>query len=241
MGTSAMLHSARLMPVAPPHRRLHAVGTPPGPPARSNLEVLLRQFPLQRHGVRRKQYLFHAGQPCRALFLVHAGCFKTCILSEDGREKITGFHLRGDLLGADSLDLPSHSCDAIALDVSAVWELPVWMLQGQQAGVLRQVTLMLAAEIRREWHWMLALGTLGAEQRVALFLLDLASRLEARGFSARHMLLRMTRAELGNFLSLQLETVTRALSRLSTSGLIVVAGREIHIEDPDGLRRLLER
>lgn len=235
------------MPASMPLTR---AAPPSGPPARhgasvsaasAGLEALLRQFPLQRHGLRRKQYLFRAGQPCRALFLVHAGCFKTCVLSEDGREKITGFHLRGDLLGADSLDLPVHACDAIALDVSDAWELPVWMLQGQLAGVLHQVTLTLAADLRRDWQWMLALGTLGAEQRVALFLLDLAARLQARGFSPRQMLLRMTRAELGNFLSLQLETVTRALGRLSASGLIRVNGREIRINDADGLRRLLER
>jgi CRP/FNR family transcriptional regulator len=86
---------------------------------------------------------------------------------------------------------------------------------------------------------MLALGTLGADQRVTAFLLDFSARLERLGFSPRELTLRMTRAELGNFLSLKLETVTRALSRLHAQGLLAVERRQIRIEDPAGLRALM--
>ena len=210
-----------------------------GPSNLSELESLLQALPAHRRRLQRKQTLFRAGQPCRSLFLVHAGVFKTSVLSEDGREKITGFHLRGDLLGIDSFDLPVYGCDAIALDTCEVWELPLSQIRTRATELLPHVTAMLASEIRRDWRWMLALGTLSAEQRVVAFLLDLASRLEVLGFSARHLLLRMTRAELGNFLALQLETVTRVLSRLASTGLIAVDGREIRIDDAEALKAIL--
>lgn len=210
-----------------------------GQPHLSELELLLQTIPMHRRCLQRKQTLFRAGQPCHSLFLVHAGFFKTCVLSEDGREKITGFHLRGDLLGIDSFDMPTYGCDAVALDTCEVWELPLAQIRARAPEFLPHVTATLSGEIRRDWRWMLILGTLNAEQRVVAFLLDLASRLEALGFSARHLLLRMTRAELGNFLALQLETVTRVLSRLASSGLIAVNGREIRIDDATGLKAIL--
>ncbi|HEY0662224.1 MAG TPA: helix-turn-helix domain-containing protein, partial [Lysobacter sp.] len=191
---------------------------------------------VQRRRLRRKQTLFRSGQPCHSLFLIHAGFFKTCLISADGREKITGFRMRGDLLGIDALDMPTYACDVIALDVGEVWELPVAMLRDRLPDFQERLTALLAGEIRRDWGWMLALGTLTADQRVIAFLLDFAARLERLGFSARCLMLHMTRAELGNFLSLQLETVTRALSRLQAQGLIGVERREIRIEDPAGLR-----
>lgn len=211
----------------------------PAQPHQSELERLLQALPMQRRVLQRKQTLFRAGQPCHSLFLVHAGFFKTCVLSEDGREKITGFHLRGDLLGIDSFDLPTYGCEAVALDTCEVWELPLAQIRTTAPELLSLVTATLAGEIRRDWRWMLILGTLNAEQRVVAFLLDLATRLEVLGFSARHLLLRMTRAELGNFLALQLETVTRVLSRLASSGLIAVEGREIRIDDAKGLKAIL--
>lgn len=208
----------------------------PSPPC---LETLLCGVSIQRRRIQRKQPLFRTGQRCYALYLIHAGFFKTCVLSEDGREKITGFHLRGDLLGCDAFGLPNYSCDAIALDICEVWELPIVLLQARTLELMPYLTAHLAMEIRRDWHWMLAVGTLAAEQRVAAFLLDLAGRLETLGFSARHLPLRMTRAELGNFLALQLETVTRALSKLAAAGFIVVDGREIRIENAVALRHML--
>jgi CRP/FNR family transcriptional regulator len=216
--------------VAPPaHRRVAASG----------LEALVQGLPLQRRALRARQHLFRAGQPRNSLYLIHAGFFKTSVLSEDGREKITGFRMRGDLLGMDALDMSSYACDAMALDVGEVWELPCAQLRDSVPDFQERLTAALASEIRRDWGWMLAVGTLTAEQRVVAFLLDMATRLEALGFSARRMLLRMTRADVGNFLSLQLETVVRALSHLQTLGLIGIDRREISIENPAGLRALL--
>lgn len=217
--------------VAPPPalRRLSAPG----------IESLVAALPLQRRRLKAKQYVFRTGQPRQSLFLIHAGFFKTCVLSEDGREKITGFRLRGDLLGMDALDLPSYACDAISLDVGELWELPYAWLRDTVPDFQQRLVAVLASEIRRDWSWMLTIGTLSAEQRVIAFLLDLATRLEALGYSARRLMLRMTRADLGNFLALQLETVTRALSHLQALGLIAVERRQISIEDAAGLRAML--
>ena len=88
------------------------------------LERLVQELPLRRRRMRARQYLFRAGQPRNGLYLIHAGFFKARILSEDGREKITGFRMRGDLLGMEALDMPRYTCDAVALDVGEVWELP---------------------------------------------------------------------------------------------------------------------
>lgn len=204
-----------------------------------DLEKLLEGLPLQRRTLKARQHLFRAGQPRSSLFLIHAGFFKTSVNSADGREKITGFRMRGDLLGIDALDMPTYACDAIALDVGEVWELPVAQMKERLPEFQERLTALLASEIRRDWGWMLALGTLSAEQRVIAFLLDFAARLERLGFSARSLMLHMTRAELGNFLSLQLETVTRALSKLQAQGLLGVDRREIRIENAAGLRALL--
>lgn len=216
-----------------------ACSVPLGRLSAPGLESLVAGLPLQRRRLRAKQYVFRTGQPRQSLFLIHAGFFKTSVLSEDGREKITGFRLRGDLLGMDALDLPSYACDAVALDVGELWELPYTQLRDSVPDFQSRLTAALASEIRRDWGWMLTIGTLSAEQRVIAFLLDLAARLQALGYSARCMMLRMTRADLGNFLALQLETVTRALSHLQALGMIVVERRQIIIEDADGLRAML--
>ena len=204
------------------------------------LENLLLGLPLQRRRLRAGQHVFRSGQPRNALYLVHAGFFKTAVCSTDGREKITGFQLRGDLLGLDALDMRTYACDAVALDVGEIWELPHVCMSAQVPELQERITAMLASAIRRDWNWMLVFGTLSAQQRVIAFLLDLADRLHALGFSAHRLLLRMTRADLGSFLALKLETVTRALSDLQSRGLIGVERREILINDSAALRAMMQ-
>jgi CRP/FNR family transcriptional regulator len=206
---------------------------------RIGFEQIARSLQLVRRPIRERQAVVHAGQPMRCIYFVHAGCFKTTIASPDGREKITGFRMRGDLLGMDSLGAVLHGCDATALDTGEVWEIPVSLYRSSDpaAAALRDhLTNAMAAEIRRDWQWMLSIGTLSAEQRVVAFLLDLADRQHALGYSASQLMLRMTRADLGNFLDLQLETVTRVLSRLAAEGLIDVQRREIRIAQPAAMR-----
>ena len=205
------------------------------------LEALLKHMPVVRRTLTPGQYLYRAGQSFQALYLVHAGFLKSRLVSPDGREQITGFHLRGELLAVDAIGTATHGCDVIALDYSEVWELPyppVLHACMRVPELQARLTAALAAEIRRDREWMLALGTLEAEQRVALFLLDLARRYQALGFSASRFVLRTTRAEMGSFLALKHETVTRALSRLHALGYISVERRDVRILDADALARL---
>lgn len=189
-------------------------------------------------------YLFRAGQPFQALYLVQAGFLKTSLTTSDGREQVTGFRMRGDLMGVESIGMAAHACDAVALDSCVVWELPypaVLRAIARIPELQAQLTAALAAEIRSDRGWMLALGTLTAEQRVAAFLLDVADRHEALGFSARHFVLRMSRAEIGSFLALKHETVTRALTRLMAQGYIDVQLREVRILDAAALNNIVHQ
>jgi CRP/FNR family transcriptional regulator len=206
------------------------------------LEELRAHVPVVQRKLEAGQYLYRAGQPFHALYLVHAGFLKTSVISEDGREQVTGFRMRGDLMGVESIGMAVHTCDAIALDTSGVWELPypeILNACARMPDLQAQLTAALAAEIRNDRSWMLALGTLSAEQRVAAFLLDVAARHEALGFSDRHFVLRMSRADIGSFLALKHETVTRALTRLGAQGCIAIQWREVRILDAGALREAI--
>jgi CRP/FNR family transcriptional regulator len=195
---------------------------------------LQRHMAVTRRKVKAGQYLYRNGQPFHALYLVHAGFLKTCELSEDGREQVTGFKMRGDLLGVESIGLAVHTCDAVALEDSQIWELPYPPVLNACLHIPElqvRLSAALAEEIRRDRSWMLTIGTLPAEQRVAAFLLDLAGRLARLGFSARHFILRMGRADIASFLALKHETVSRALSHLEQLEYISVLRREVKLLD----------
>jgi CRP/FNR family transcriptional regulator len=204
-----------------------------------DIAELQRHMQVTRRKVRAGQHLYRNGQPFHAIYLVHAGFLKTCELSEDGREQVTGFRMRGDLLGVESIGLKTHTCDAIALEDCEIWELPYPPVLDACLHVPElqiRLSAALAEEIRRDRSWMLTIGTLPAEHRVAAFLLDIADRHARLGFSARHFILRMGRADIGSFLALKHETVTRALSHLEQLGYISVLRREVKLLDIPRLR-----
>jgi CRP/FNR family transcriptional regulator, anaerobic regulatory protein len=217
---------------------------PPAPPAASpgiDIERLREHVPVFRRKIRAGQAVYRAGQPFHALYLVHVGCFKTTELADDGREQVTGFRMRGDLIGVESIGLAAYACDAIALEDGEVWELaypPVLNALFVMPDLHARFTAAMAEEIRRDRAWMLALGTLSAEQRVAAFLVDIAGRCAALGFSDRHFILRMSRADMANYLALKHETVSRALSHLQDVACIEVLRREVKVLDADRLAAL---
>ncbi|HTV84638.1 MAG TPA: cyclic nucleotide-binding domain-containing protein [Dyella sp.] len=204
-----------------------------------DIEAIREHVPVRRckHGA--GQGVYHAGQPFQAIYLVHAGSYKVCELADDGREQVTGFRMRGELIGMESIGLKAYSSDAIALEDSEVWELPypaVLRACLHVPDLQAHITLALAAEIRGDRSWMLMLGTLAAERRVAAFLLDVAARYARLGYSARHFILRMSRMDMASFLALKHETVSRALSRLHGLNYIDVQRREVRVLNLDGLR-----
>lgn len=197
-----------------------------------DVALLLEHVPIIKRHVHASEVLHRAGEAFGGLLLIHAGCFKTVITAADGRERVTAFRLRGELLGSEAFGTDFQQCDAIALDDGEVWELPRQAMNAALARVpalAEALTVALATELRQDRAWLLSLGTHNAEQRVATLLLDLGQRFAALGFSRTQYLLRMTRAEIGSFLGLQLETVTRAMTNLAALGLICVQRKDIHI------------
>ena len=215
----------------------------PAPSAERGIDIdrLREHVAVFRRRVGAGQYVFRAGQPFQSLFLVNVGCFKTCELADDGREQVTGFRMRGDLIGVESIGLATYACDAIALEDGEVWELPyppVLEACFVMPELHARLTAAMAEEIRRDRAWMLALGTLSADQRVAAFLIDIARRCARLGFSDRHFILRMGRADMANYLALKHETVSRALARLQSLGCIEILRREVKVLDAEGLAAL---
>jgi CRP/FNR family transcriptional regulator len=196
-----------------------------------------------RRKVARGETLFRTGDPVEAVFAVWTGFFKTVITSSQGREQVIGFHMGGELIGLGGIGTGSHEVDAIALEDSQVCVIPYRELEtlGREVPSLqKQFHKVMGREIATDHDVMFLLGSMHAEERVAAFLLNLMHRLQARGFSASSVLLRMRRAEIGNFLGIKLETVSRTLSKFQADGLLVVHQRKIQIADPDGLQRVLD-
>jgi CRP/FNR family transcriptional regulator len=196
----------------------------------------------QRRTVPRGEHLFHNGERFEALYAVRTGFFKTCVGSEDGRDQVTGFQMAGELLGLDGISSDRHSCDAVALEDSSVCVIPYAQLEGlsREFSVLQhQFHKIMSREIVRDHGVMLLLGNMRAEERLAAFLLNLTQRLHARGFSSSSLVLRMTREEIGSYLGLKLETVSRTFSRFQDEGLMEVKQRQLRILDLAGLQALV--
>ena len=195
-----------------------------------------------RRSVQRGESLFRRGDAFHGVYAVRTGFFKTCSSSADGREQVTGFQMAGELLGFDGLGESRHECDAVALEDSQVCVIPYQQLETlaqEFAPLQRQFHRVMSREIVREQGVMLLLSSMRAEERLAAFLANLAQRLEARGFSPSAFVLRMTRDEIGTYLGLSLETVSRCFSRLAEQGVLEVQQRNIRILDPAALARLM--
>jgi CRP/FNR family transcriptional regulator, anaerobic regulatory protein len=195
-----------------------------------------------RRTVPRGETLFRSGDAFQSLYAVRTGFFKTCISSEDGRDQVTGFQMAGELLGLDGISGDRHACDAVALEDSQVCIIPYGQLEELSRDfteLQHQFHKIMSREIVRDHGVMLLLGSMRAEERLAAFLLNLTQRLQARGFSASSLILRMTREEIGSYLGLKLETVSRTFSKFQDEGLLDVKQRQISIIDPAGLRRLV--
>ena len=195
-----------------------------------------------RRAVARGETLFRAGEAIFSLYAVRTGFFKTCVSSEDGRDQVTGFQMAGELLGLDGISTDSHTCDAVALEDSQVCVIPYAQLENlsrEFSELQHQFHKIMSREIVRDHGVMLLLGSMRAEERLAAFLLNLTQRLQARGFSASSLILRMTREEIGSYLGLKLETVSRTFSKFQDEGMLDVKQRQIRILDQDKLQSLV--
>ena len=195
-----------------------------------------------RRKIKRGQQIFRAGDPFEAIFAIRTGFFKTDILTEEGLEQVTGFQMAGEIIGLDGISTDTHVCNATALEDSEVCIMPYDQLEELSRHIKslqQQFHKFMSREIVRDQSLMILLGSMRAEERIAAFLLNLSQRMRARGYSASEFHLRMTREEIGSYLGLKLETVSRAFSKFHDEGLIGVQQKYIRILDGDGLRALL--
>lgn len=196
----------------------------------------------RRRPVKRGDYLYRAGTELQSLYAVRSGFVKSCVLHEDGREQVAGFHMMGDLLGLDAISSNHHTSDTVALEDSEVCEIPFAALEKlsrEIPSLQNHFHRIMSREIVRDHGVMLLLGSMRAEERLAAFLLNLSQRFAMRGYSPTEFNLRMTREEIGSYLGLKLETISRVLSRFQEEHLIEVKNKHIKINDLEQLRALI--
>jgi len=195
----------------------------------------------KRRRIKQGELLYSSGDAFVSLYAIRVGFFKTCVSSEDGREQVTGFQMAGEIIGMDGIVGDHHNCNAIALEDAEVCVMPfsdIEQLSRELPALQRNVHKIMSREIVRENSVMLLLGNMRAEERLAAFLLNLVQRLHARGLSQSELVLRMTREEIGSYLGLKLETVSRAFSKFSEDGIIEVKQRYVKILEPDALKKI---
>jgi len=194
-----------------------------------------------RRRIKQGDLLFGDGDTFTSLYAIRTGVFKTSVSSEDGREQVIGFQMAGEIVGLDGIVNDLHSCNAVALEDSDVCVMPfanVEELSREFPELQRHVHKIMSREIVRENKVMMLLGNMRAEERLAAFLLNLVQRLHARGYSQSEIVLRMTREEIGSYLGMKLETVSRTFSKFSDEGIIEVKQRYVRIIKADELKKI---
>lgn len=198
--------------------------------------IIERKKPIQK-----SQILFKSGDELQALYAIRSGTIKSYTISENGEEQITAFHLPGDLIGFDAIMNMQHVGFAQALETAMICEIPFDILDdlaGKMPKIRHQIMRLMSNEIKSDQEMILLLSKMSAEEKLAAFLLNLSRRFSARGFSAREFRLTMTRGDIGNYLGLTIETISRLLGKFQKSGMISVQGKYITIHQMDTLSEL---
>lgn len=190
-------------------------------------EIVKRGRPLKKG-----EFLFRQGDTFTSVFAVRSGSLKTFSVTDAGEEQITGFHLPSEFVGLSGMDTESYPVSAIALETTSVCEIPFDRLDElsiQVPQLRRQLMRIMSREIRDDQQMMLLLSKKTADERIATFLVNLSARFRQRGYSATQFRLAMSRNEIGNYLGLAVETVSRVFTRFQQNELISAEGKEIHI------------
>jgi len=187
-----------------------------------------------RRRVRRGEHLYRTGEVFKSFYAFRSGFFKTYVDGPDGDSQTIAFPMAGDVVGLDGIETDTHRLNVVALDDGEVCVIPYAHFEAlalRVPSLQRQLHKLMSREIVREQELMTLLGGMRAEARVAAFLLALSDKFAIRGYSASQFRLRMTREEIGSYLGLKLETVSRVLSRFQENGLITVELRSLVIHD----------
>jgi CRP/FNR family transcriptional regulator len=192
----------------------------------------------RKRPIARGDHLFRSGDVFQSLYAVRAGSLKTYTTSEDGQEQVMGFHLPGELVGLDAIADGNHPLSAKALETTSVCEIPFVQLESLSAqlpSLQHQLLRVMSQEIRKDEQNMVVLGQKSAEERLAAFLIGLSERFQRRGFSPKQFNLSMSRGDIGNYLGLALETVSRLFTRFQSEGLLRVDRKHIELLDREKL------
>lgn len=195
----------------------------------------------RRRPLARGSYVFHLGDTFRSLYAIRSGSVKTYTITEDGSEQITGFHLPGELIGLDAINSNQHPCGAKALETTSICEIPFERMEELAVAVPalgRQMLRIMSRELNSDGELLTLLGKKSADERLAALLISLSMRFQERGFSPREFHLSMSRNDIGNYLGLAIETVSRLFSRFQQQGLICVQSKYIHLKELHQLREL---
>lgn len=196
----------------------------------------------ERLRIEKGQSLFQFGSPLDALYGLRTGSIKTQLTEASGQQQITGFFLPGEIVGLDGMMDGVHSSTAVAMEDSEVCVVKlddIDEISRYVPSLQHQIRRLMSKEIARSHQVLLALGSMRSEQRLAAFLINLSQRLAALGYSSTEFIMRMSREEIGNYLGLTLETVSRLFSRFARDGVIRVSQREIKILDMAALNELV--
>jgi len=187
------------------------------------------------------EHLYRTGDSFTSIFAVRSGSIKTYLLDDDGIEQVTGFYLPGEILGFDGIGTSKHGCNVLSMETPTVCEIPFERIEelSLQIPVLqRHFFQLMSQQIEADHQMMMTLSKKNAEGRVATLLLSLSKRYGRRNLSPHSLRLPMSRMDIGNFLGLTIETVSRTFSRMQKEGIINVDGREIHINDHARLQQI---
>lgn len=195
----------------------------------------------RRRPVRRGEHLFEVGEPFTAIYAIRSGSIKSYTPTADGQERVTGFHLPGELLGLGAIHAQTHPCGAKALETASVCELPFDRLEELSARIpslQHQLLRVMSAEILHDQGLLTLLGKKGAEERLAALLISLSERYAERGFSHQEFHLSMSRSEIANYLGLAVETVSRLFTRFQEEGLLTAQRKYVRLLDLPRMREL---
>jgi CRP/FNR family transcriptional regulator len=200
-------------------------------------DIVKRTRPLHRG-----DFLFRNGDRFRSLYVVKTGSVKSFAPSPEGGEQVLGFHLPGEIIGLDAIEKDAHACSAKVLETSAICEVPFGRLEELTASIAslqHQMYRLLSKEIAHDTDMLLLLGKKSAEERLAAFLISMSKRLQKRGLSPTDFYLSMSRHEIGNYLGLAVETVSRLFTRFQDDGLMLVDRKHIQLLNLEALDALV--
>lgn len=201
-------------------------------------EVLERKKPYQKG-----EHLFRAGDKSGSIFAVRSGALKSYYVTKNGTEQVLGFTLPGELVGFDGLSGDSYSSASVALEISSICELPYNQLEKlshKLPGLQKQIMRLVGKEFTLENQLLMMLGHLSAEEKLAAFLLSLSTRYKTRGLSGDEFYLQMSRQDIGNYLGLAIETVSRLFARFSEEKLLTVNRKHIKIINQAKLESMVD-